>query len=238
MIKRLLKRIFNYYGYEIKKPNLREDHLKRRMKLINTYNINTILDVGANTGQYGKVMRTIGYRGKIVSFEPVGKSYQELLINTKKDTDWTALNYALGNFDGTTQINIAGNSVSSSMLDMLPSHLKHRPASKYIDKELINIIQLDTVFESIYKINDIVLLKIDAQGFEYNILEGASYSLSHIKGIQLEMSLEPLYDKEKSMCEMIDYLLLKGFKLMSLEPGSIDLENGQMFQVDGVFIKG
>ena len=236
-MKRLFKHILKYYGYEIRKPSLREDHLKRRMKLIDTYNINTILDVGANTGQYGIIMRAIGFNGRIVSFEPVNKSFQELLITIKNDKNWTALNYALGNSDGTTLINIAGNSVSSSILDMLPSHINHRPVSKYVDKELININKLDTIFESIVKVNDINLLKIDTQGFEYNILEGASYSLSRIKGIQLEMSLEPLYDKEKSMCEMIDYLLNKGFKLMSIEPGSVDLENGQMFQVDGIFIK-
>jgi FkbM family methyltransferase len=236
-MKKLVKSILKWYGYEIKKPNLREDHLLRRMKIIDANHIDTILDVGANTGQYGTIIRAIGFKGRIISFEPVSKSYQELLVNIKKDDHWTTLNYALGNREGSAVINIAGNSVSSSILDMLPSHLKHRPSSKYIDQELIEIHKLDTVIEDIKKDNETYLLKIDAQGYEYNILEGASAALTHIKGVQVEMPLEPLYNDERNMCELITYLQNKGFRLISIEPGSVDLENGQMFQVDGIFIK-
>jgi len=154
-----------------------------------------------------------------------------------KDNNWEAWNFGLGNFDGESVINISGNSDSSSFLNMLPVHIKHRPESKFIGTEKVNIKKLDSIFNNFYNEGDSVFLKIDAQGYEYNILEGAKNSLKYILGLQIEMSIEPLYEGEKLICEMIGYLRKKGYKLMSIEPVSIDYSTGQMFQVDGIFFK-
>ena len=237
IVKKVIKDIFKKKGYEIIKPTLRNNHFLRRMMLFKANKINKVLDVGANIGQYGKLLREIGYEGKIISFEPLQECYNELVNYIKGDNYWEAYNYALGDFDGTSSINIAGNKDSSSLLEMLPSHIKHRPNSKYIGKEKIEIHKLDSIFNDLFNDNDNLFLKIDAQGYEYLILEGAKESLPAIKGIQLEMSLEELYKGEKLMCEMISYLGNKGFKLMSIEPGAVDNVSGQMFQVDGIFFK-
>lgn len=234
-IKKLIRNQIEKFGYQIVKPNLRQDYLLRRMKLINNYKVDVLLDVGANTGQYGNMMRNAGFQGKIISFEPLSEAFRSLVKKAASVNNWEVFNYGLGNLDDELDINIAANSESSSFLSMLPAHTKHRPKSKYIGTEKVKIKKIDSVFDSICHSGDIVFLKIDAQGYEYNILEGAKESLSNITGLQIEMSLEPLYHDEKLMCDMIAYLATKGFKLMSIEPGSVDYTTGQMFQVDGIF---
>ena len=105
-IKEFVKKQLEKVGYQIIKPNLRRDHLLRRMKLLNFNKINFILDVGASTGQYASIVRNAGFQGKIISFEPRSDAYGVLLKNTKKDNNWVAKNYGLGNIDEESIINI------------------------------------------------------------------------------------------------------------------------------------
>lgn len=146
-------------------------------------------------------------------------------------------NYAIGNEDGKSIINIAGNSLSSSILDMLPEHYENAPQSKYTGHQEIEIKKLDSIFNSFSNKEDRVMLKIDTQGYEKNVIDGALESLNRILIIQLEMSLIPLYDNMMLFTEMIEYIESKGFKLYSLENGFSNPDSGQLLQVDGIFVK-
>jgi FkbM family methyltransferase len=106
------------------------------------------------------------------------------------------VNVALGDAQENGTINIAGNSFSSSIYNMLPTHLASAPESKYIGQERIRIETLDSIFDSHCSNQQDILLKIDVQGFEEKVLAGAKNSLPFINTIQLEMSLTPLYDGE------------------------------------------
>ena len=81
------------------------------------------------------------------------------------------------------------------------------------------------------------MLKIDTQGYEKNVIDGATKSLGSIKVIQLEMSILPLYENEMLYVDMINYLDKKGFQLFSLENGFSDQHTGQLLQVDGIFVQ-
>lgn len=235
-IKKVIREIFNKLGYDVVSFGTISYPLARRKKIIETYGINTVFDVGANIGQYGMQLRAIGYKGRIISFEPLSSAYEKLIFNIKNDKQWEAANYAIGSINGSAEINIAGNSYSSSVLEMLPSHLKSAPESKYIGKEKIEIKTLDSVFKYfINSDNEKILLKIDTQGYEKNVIEGASNSLKFIDTIQLEMSLIPLYEGELLFNEMYSLLYDKGYSLISIEPGFSDKETGQLLQVDGIF---
>ena len=209
----------------------------RRMKLVRGKKIDTLLDIGANSGQYASLMREYGYKGNIISFEPLKDAFEELKMNSIKDNNWLVNNYAIGDKNATSLINIAGNSFSSSILDMLPSHLNSAPESKYVAKEEIQIKKLDSIFDSFIKNGDKVMMKIDVQGFEKNVLDGANKSLNRIEIIQLEMSVIPLYENEMILVDMINYLDNKNYKLFSLENGYFDSHTGKLLQVDGIFEK-
>ena len=206
----LLKKI----GFQINKyPN---PDLKRRMLLLSKLNINTVFDIGANTGQYAISLRELGYSNRIISFEPLESAFKKLQNNSKGIENWFTYNYALGSEDCMSTINIAANSYSSSILKMLSSHMESAPESGYINKEEIEIKRLDSIFNSFSIGNDKVMLKIDTQGYEKSVIDGAAKILDKISLIQLEMSIIPLYEGEMLFMEMINYLDKKGFQLISL----------------------
>lgn len=211
--------------------------VQRRIKLINYFGINKILDVGANSGQFALEMRSIGFKGKIISFEPLSIVFRELVKNSRHDESWTAVNCALGDADAEAVINVAGNINSSSLLSMHQNHEKSSPGSKFIGKENILIKKLDSIFHDYYEENDSVYLKLDTQGFEKRALDGAERSLKYIKGIQIEMSLVPLYEGSLLFPEMKQFLESQGYELYSLESGFTDPESGRLLQVDGIFFR-
>jgi len=235
-VKQLARRILRKFGVDIVRFNSDTHPLARRAQLLATNGINLVLDVGANVGQYSHGLREIGYRGRIVSFEPLSTTYQQLTCRARADRlSWKALNLALGATDTTSEINIAGNSESSSFLDMLPAHLHAAPTSKYVGKERVTVRRLDSVFSEICSPNDRILLKIDTQGYEKNVLDGANGCLRHIQMVQLEMSLTPLYRNELLFDEMHAFLKDKSLMLVSLESGFVDCRSGQLLQVDGIY---
>lgn len=230
-MKKVLKGILKSLGYQVNKY-----HEEDKMKMLRQFGINKLFDVGANIGQYGLEVRRIGYDKKIISFEPMKAAYNVLEQASAKDNSWVINNYALGNENMESEINVAGNSYSSSILNMLPEHETRAPESKYVAKEKIGIKTLDSIFNNYYEEGDNVMLKIDTQGFEKNVILGSEKVLDKITLMQLEMSVVALYENETSFIEMIKFLDNKGFELFSLENGFSDEKTGRLLQLDGLFV--
>jgi FkbM family methyltransferase len=214
-----------------------EADLKRRIQLVNHFKINKILDVGANAGQYATQMKKLGFNGDIISFEPLVEAFAKLSKAASGHENWQIRNIAIGDEDKESMINIAGNSFSSSLLDILPAHTQSAPQSAYVGTQKVVVKRLDSVFHDFYKDGDRILLKIDTQGFEKNVLDGATDSLKLITAVQVEMSIVRLYSNEILFDEMIGYLKNCGFTLYSLENGFADNTTGQLLQVDGIFFR-
>jgi len=210
--------------------------LKRRITIINNQEIDVLFDIGANTGQYSSKLRNLGYKNKIISFEPLTKVFEILEKTAIKDGNWIVNNYALGDEDGEGIINISGRSDNSSILDMTSNYMESTPTLKYVDQQKIVLRKLDSIFNSFVKPEDKVMIKIDTQGYEKNVIDGAIESLSRVSIIQLEMSIVPLYKNEMLFLEMIKYIEEKGFQLYSLENGHYNRNTGQLLQVDGIFV--
>jgi FkbM family methyltransferase len=232
-----LKRALKTIGLPIRIKKYPFGDKKRRIKLINHFRINKILDIGANKGQYAEEMRELGYRGKIISFEPMSSAFEILKQNSHADPLWEIHNFGLGSRNEKVNINISKNSFSSSVLNILDSHVKSYPDSAFIGQEEIEIKTLDSVFEGVHEVNDKILMKIDTQGYEMQVLLGAEESLKSITGIQLEMALIPLYQEESLFMDIINHLQNRFFSLHSVEPGSSDKETGRLLQMEGIFYK-
>lgn len=241
-MKSVLKSILSYFGYVAykKKPKgyiANIDH-RRRMLLLNSLQIDLIFDIGANDGIYVNEMRKLGYTNKVVSFEPLSNSYQALKLISELDENWYTCNYGLGNKEELKKINISENSVSSSILTILPSHLESSHSSKVISEEIISLKTLDSVFEHFSTFSDSkIWLKIDTQGYEKFVLDGGMKSLAKISVVQLEMSLVPLYENEMLYDDMIIYMNSLGFILFSIENGFYSKKTGQLLQIEGIFVK-
>lgn len=194
-----------------------------------------MLDVGASAGEYTEEIRRLGYKGRIVSYEPLSSVYSVLWKKAQADELWDTYRCALGEKEEQTFINIAGNSDSSSLLNMLPLHVQSAPESKYVGQELINVVTLDSVFDAICNADDNVYLKIDVQGYESRVLRGAEKALRRIDTIQIEMSLKPLYADSPLFDEMHELMSKQKYQLVSIEPGHESRESGELLQFDAIY---
>jgi FkbM family methyltransferase len=211
--------------------------LGRRIALLRSYAIDLVLDVGANSGQHARELRSIGYAGRIVSFEPLRDPFRLLQQRAQRDPLWTAVNLALGDIDGSATMHVAGNSVSSSMLEMLPAHSGAAPESRYVADMTVPVRRLDAVAGDYLRPHDRSLLKIDAQGSERKVLDGAAQVMDRLLGLQIELALEPLYLGGTLLLEMISMVEGLGFQLMGIEPGFTDMRTGRLLQADGLFFR-
>ena len=205
--------------------------------LLSSLGIDLLVDVGANKGQYALSQRANGYKGEILSFEPMSSEHAELLALSRKDPHWIiADRMAIGDQSGEIELNLAANSASSSLLPMLHTHLAAAPGSGYIATELVAVQRLDDVLKA-RAVGRRIFLKLDVQGFERHVLNGAQSTLANALGLQLEMSLLPLYEGETLMPEMHQFLRDKGFELWDLQSAFRDAATGRLLQVDAVFRK-
>jgi FkbM family methyltransferase len=239
MPKKTIKKLSRSLGIDLKRYNIQTSEAAKMQRLLAYHNIDLVFDVGANIGQYAKSLRDLGYSGRIVSFEPLSSAYSQLKAVSEKDPLWEiAPQAAIGNQEGEIIINIAGNSQSSSALPMLDAHLGAAPQSAYSGSETVKLSRLDTLAKDYIKSETkSIFLKIDVQGLEKQVIEGATAILPSIKGIKLELSLVPLYEGQVLFKEMIDIIEKLGYELYGIEPGFTAEKTGRMLQMDGIFFK-
>ena len=234
-IRHALRRMLRTLGYDLSLFSPTEHPIARRAHLLKQAGVTVVLDVGANRGQYGQELRELHYKGRIASFEPLAAAFVDLERRASRDGKWQAYNCALGATSEKRALYVAGNSYSSSFLEMLPSHLSAAPASRYVGSEQVEVATLDSMFYSLCSDEDVVYMKIDTQGFEASVLEGAKASMDRLAMIQLEMSLRPLYKGEQLFADWCEAFLHGGYQLVSLSPGFTDARSGELLQVDGVW---
>ncbi|HEY0228009.1 MAG TPA: FkbM family methyltransferase [Mycobacterium sp.] len=213
-----------------------------RLNLVNeltAHEVDAVLDVGANSGQYATCLRQADFNGRIISFEPLSGPFSRLAARSSADPLWDCRQCALGDFDGTIAMNVAGNAgASSSILPMLQSHRDVFPQANYVGAEDVAIRRLDSAAPEILRHSETVFLKIDVQGFDRQVIAGAESTINdHCTGIQLELSFAALYEGDMVIHEALDLMDSLGFVLAGLAPGFTDVRNGRVLQADGVFFR-
>lgn len=237
-IKRFVRNCIRRAGWDIKRSDPRSSEASRIVRQLFVHEIDVVFDVGANTGQFATMLRDAGFPGRIVSFEPSTNAHSTLSKRARRDANWiVAPRMALGDHDGTISLNLAGNSVSSSVLPMLPSHASAAPESRYVGSETVDLRTLDSVGTELAMDTERVFLKLDVQGFEYKVLQGAEQFLSCVTGLQIELSLVPLYDGERLFHPMLLDLEERGYEMWSLVPSFVDPGTGRLLQLDAIFFR-
>lgn len=237
-LKSLIKRSIRGLGLDIRRyhPGFCEDARMRSM--LSAHNVNLIFDVGANAGQYGRLLRDIGYGGRIVSFEPLLQARERLMTQSSDDPLWeVASRAAIGDHDGEIEIHVAANSVSSSVLPMLDLHSNTAPDSVYVRSERSSLRRLDSIGASYVHHDSVLFIKIDTQGFESQVLDGAVELLERAVGVQLELTLVPLYLGQSPYDELIERLRKIGFDPWAITPTFSDPYSGRLLQLDATFFR-
>lgn len=208
----------------------------RRQAIIRGVKPDVILDIGANTGQYGRWLRKGGYPGRIVSFEPMTRAFERLAAASARDPLWEVHNYGLGREATVANIHVSANSASSSFLEMTPRHSEVCPSSRTVGAEEVEIRTIDSLITDLSLKGKRLYVKIDTQGFELEVLSGATQLLDQIVGLEVEASLTELYKGQPQFADVCGFLHNRRFIPVAFQPAFSDPKSGYMLQVDAFFV--
>lgn len=238
ILKRAVRRSFNRLGLDLIRLSPSTNPAFQLFKGLSHFGVTVVLDVGANTGQFGTSLRGVGYAGRIVSFEPLSEAHAALVASARSDSRWKVHpRCAIGTEAGEITINIAGNSVSSSVLPMLASHSEAAAGSAYVGAERVPLLPLDDAAADYLTTADRSFVKIDTQGYEWQVLDGAEQTLAGAAGVLCELSLVPLYEGQKLWRDVIARLEAMGFTLWAIQKGFTDPRDGRTLQLDAIFFR-
>jgi FkbM family methyltransferase len=234
----LVKRCAMSMGLDVRAYTPARSEAARLATLLTNHRIDLVVDVGANTGQFVRHLRLIGYRGRVICFEPLTAAFASLTRYAARDHNMlVAPRMALGDRNGDVSINVAANSESSSLLKASAVHVAAESSVMPVGSETVSIRRLDDVVAGHLSGDERIFLKIDVQGHELAVLRGAAELLPKLTGLQLELSLEPLYEGEPLYREMIGYVESAGLELYDLTPCFSDNSTGKTYQLDGIFFR-
>ncbi len=212
-------------------PNL------RRQRILEHHGIDLVIDAGANVGQYATKLRENGYQGYMLSFEPSSAAFQTLTRVASRDKRWTCRREAVGAKAQQSQLFVAENSVSSSLLEATPALLQSVPRARAVGQESVQVVRIDDLAAELNLSRRKSLLKLDVQGWELEALRGAQQSLGSIELVEAEQSLIPLYVGDPSLTDLLGFLAQRGFGLISIEPNTLDPRSNHVVEINAMFAR-
>jgi FkbM family methyltransferase len=210
-------------GYDIVKHKELSDWLA-------LHEIDIVLDIGANDGRYATEIRKAGWAGKIVSFEPQPAVFERLVQRMADDTAWSGQQVGLGSVNTSLSINAYG-------MDVLSSFLEKKDNDQEVRQIQVPVKRPEDIMDLVLDGRRRPFVKIDTQGFEMEIIRGFGSRAADIVGWQLELSVEPLYQNQPPMEEIIATMRSLGFSLWRVLPGLRDPHTLQAFELDGIFFR-
>jgi FkbM family methyltransferase len=206
-------------GYDIVRFSGQHTLRSHLAKLIEAYQIDAIIDVGANEGQFGSLVRSLGFKGYIYSFEPVSDAFNKLSSAAEEDNKWQAFNYALGAQTGETFINVSKASFFSSILDANAYAIGRWSNIETMHKQKISIKTLDEcASQGLFNHNKRLFLKMDTQGYDLEVFKGARAILPHVRCMLSELSLIHIYEGMPGFAESLTAFQATGFHVSGLYP--------------------
>lgn len=213
----------------------------RTVMLLDLMGINCVIDVGANSGQFAESLYDFGYQHTVISFEPVKSVHEQLQKRAMKYDKWVVAEpCAIGDANGTSTINVSDATVFSSLLDIKKAYVESTQKSQVVSSEEINVFRLDTIIGKYLDVSadKRILLKIDTQGYEKQVLDGAPELLKSLVGLKIEIPLTPIYDGVAyTFYDIIDFMKENGYVPYSFNNEGVNLKTGRLNTIDGLFFK-
>ena len=223
-VKKIIEYIFGKLSLEIiPRWRINSFLLSRRMKrIIEEFNIDLIIDVGANKGQYAEFLRNeVQYKGLIISFEPDPTNCKILKESRNGDNQWLLMDYALGKEDDRLNLNIMESSLFNSFLTPDNSNTNQFKNQNMVNRTIeVPVKRLDNVLHELRESLKFerAFLKLDTQGYDLEVFRGVSGSLDIILGVQTEVSVLPIYQNMPSLEESLSFFKAKGFQVSGFYP--------------------
>jgi FkbM family methyltransferase len=215
-------------GVEVRRPI--QPHYLRDL------GIRTVLDVGANIGQFAGRARKILPEATIHSFEPLPQVYRELRRLAEHDHLMFVHETALGDADGETEMHENAFSPSSSLLPMTQAHVHAFPGTASTRSVRVPVTRLDA-WASTRELLEPVMLKLDVQGYEDRVLTGGEMTLKRVRALIVETSFRELYQGQLLFDDLHSLLCRFGFRCAGFEDVSRDRDSGMTLQADALFLR-
>jgi FkbM family methyltransferase len=223
-------------GYHLAKPNRNGLVLLLTSSWFQSFQFSTrLLDVGANVGQFAKVVRTAMPNVNIISFEPIPKDYEILKSKFASDTQFIAINKAVGNESGSVSFEVNDFSPTSSILPTTQLQKDFYPVTGAVQKIEVPIITLDD-FSKENEINTNILLKIDVQGFEDKVILGTKNFLPNVAVVYVECSFKEFYEGQPLFNDTYQLMLENGFEFRGVGDQLNAGKTSEPTQVDAIFV--
>ena len=222
LIRGAVSRLAEQRGYAIL-PAWRLEHLEASTFLRDVFSaldIRAVLDVGANLGLYRDFLREqVGFRGDIVSIEPIPSLAQSMRTRAASDRRWRVVECALGASPGKAVLNVMASSTFSSFHEPDHSRLSmFEQKNRVVQRIEVEVRTLDEFVGELMPIAapGRLFVKLDTQGFDLAVLEGAKGAIADVAAIQTEMSVIPIYEGAPDYVTTIRALESSGFQLAGL----------------------
>lgn len=241
-MKNNIQKVLQTLGYRLQqlpnkeqKAQIAESEARKIMWLRNTQ-IKTILDIGANTGQFAKYINQIFPQAILYSFEPLEDCYNELVSNFKQIPQFQAFNVALGDKAAQMEIHRSEFSPSSSLLAMAELHKNAFPHTQDQTLYKVDVVRLSDIGKTL-NLQKPILIKLDVQGFEDKVIAGGKDVIEQAEIIIIEMSVEKLYENQPLFDDIYKSLVDLGFKYKGNYEQLYSPQDGRILQIDGIFMK-
>jgi FkbM family methyltransferase len=238
-VKDWLKWALDASGLEINRVATSDHILEGRLRaLIEKLQIDTVIDVGANEGQFAQLLSKVDFRGDVASFEPVPELYQRLQTLFAGERRRQAYPYACGSKNETTIIHVAESSDFSSILEPNSFCLQEYPTARFIRSETVEMRRLDSLLPTLYPnfFERRILLKIDTQGYDHQVFSGTEAILDSIKLLQVEMPVIPLYEEALPLHAALNLYSSAGFAVSGMFPVSYTKDRLSVIEYDCLLV--
>lgn len=236
-LKRLINRVVGMTGYQFSRvPSVTLEIERGHYEWLRARDIRTVLDVGANTGQFATMIRKILPRATIYSFEPLADVFSELCRTGERLGNMHCMHLALGESNGEMKMYRNAASASSSLLPLAKRHQQAFPNAEEGAREIVQIRSLDEVCAPLALYRGI-LLKMDAQGYELSILKGGKSVLPAVDTIIVEASFVSLYEGQPLFNDIYEFLYSRSFNYHGNLEKVLDPVSGEVLWEDAVFLR-
>ena len=183
-------------------------------------NVDVVLDFGANRGQFGLGLRSAGYFGEIISYEPDPLTYSKLKTLAEEHQNWKTVNVAIVDVEiENLVLNVSSNSGYSSSLLEFSKHSKEVYSDLATIKRIpVKSMSLNNVLKNLES-NRVIYIKTDIQGFEKKLFSSLNLKDEpRIVAVMIEVSLIEIYKSEWNVMESLQYFQENQFKLIGVTP--------------------
>lgn len=227
-----IRKIIQKTGFDLHRYKHRPD----KFSYLQTFDLQTVLDIGANTGQFTKEIRGKLPEAKIYSFEPLEECFDKLNENMFGDKNFRAFNFALGDKNEKLEMYKSSYTPSSSILEMADIHKTLFPHTKENKPEQIEVKKLDDTATSLF-LNKEILIKIDVQGFEDKVIAGGIETFKKAKVVIIENSFVELYESQPLFDDIYEKLKSLGFNYKGSLQEKLNQNTGQIISEDSLFVR-